>query len=186
MAMIGYFWIGPDSVHLGAPPTEHTPGVQLTPDGVRSVAGDLADSPEGETWGVDGDWRWTELNSFHVGQVPTGDPTSKFLGSVAKRAVEAALTAVGFGGVPDQPPVLSARLLLGDGTTAELTALSAAEAYTVREAQLSQHLLDRLVTGETSVETLLDWGRAQDDLDHTPREAKREELLWEWGGRDAE
>lgn len=184
--MIGYFWIGPDSVHLGAPPTEHTPGVQLTPEGVRSVAGAPADNPEGEPWGVDGDWSWTELSSFHVGQVPTGDLAGKLLSSVGRRVVEAALTAVGFGGEPDLPPVLSARLLLEDGSTAELMALSATDAYSVREAQLSQHLLDRLVTGSTSVRTLLDWGREQDDLDHTPREAKREELLWEWGGRDAE
>ena len=164
----------------------HTPGVQLTPEGVRSVAGSMEGSPEGELWGTDGEWSWTELSSFHVGQVPTGALAGKLLGNVARRAVEAALTAVGFGGVPDDPPELSARLLLGDGSTAELAALSATDAYSLREAKLSQHLLDSFVTGGSSVRTLLEWGREQDDLDHTPREAKREELLWEWGGREAE
>ncbi|MFJ3725469.1 hypothetical protein ACIPYQ_23250 [Streptomyces sp. NPDC090045] len=164
MAMVGLFWVTPDAVYVGSPPSAIGGCVRLTGDGLEAV------DPDGSRT-----WRWAELRSAVVEDVPVEGPSgraAKLLGSVVAAAFDAFLG----GG----PPEMTLRLETENGPE-EVTAYAAVAGYGAEEAALSQDLLARFVAGTADPRTLADWGR-EHAPEGTPKPPARESLLRTWAG----
>ncbi|WP_404955336.1 hypothetical protein [Streptomyces sp. 147326] len=164
MAMVGLFWVTPDAVYVGSPPSAIGGCVRLTGDGLEAV------DPDGSRT-----WTWEELRSAVVEDVPVEGPSGravKLLGSVLSAALDA------FRG--EGPPEMTLRLETENGPE-EVTAPAAVAGYGAGETALSQDLLARFVAGTADPRTLEAWGRdhAQEG---TPKPPVRESLLRTWAG----
>ncbi|WP_374771909.1 hypothetical protein OG756_40315 [Streptomyces sp. NBC_01310] len=162
MAMVGLFWITPDAVYVGSPPTAIGVGVRLTADGLEAL------DPEGSRA-----WTWQGLRSVVVEDVPTATPAgraTKLLGSVVSAAIE---TFIAQG-----PPEMTLRLETEYGPE-QVTVYAATAGYDAREAALSQDLLARFVAGTADARVLEAWGR-EHGPQGTPKPPAREALLRTW------
>ncbi|WP_405832372.1 MULTISPECIES: hypothetical protein [unclassified Streptomyces] len=164
MAMVGLFWVTPDAVYVGSPPSAAGGCVRLTGDGLEAV------DPDGSRT-----WTWEELRSAVVEDVPTESPSgraSKLLGSVVSAALGAFLG--------EGPPEMTLRLETENGPE-QVTAYAAVAGYGAEETALSQDLLARFVAGAADPRTLAAWGR-EHAPEGTPGPPVRESLLRSWAG----
>ncbi|MEU1303868.1 hypothetical protein [Streptomyces shenzhenensis] len=156
-AMLGLFWITPETVYLGAPPSTTLSAVSLAPDGLTAVG------PQA------GSWPWQRVTAVKVEDVPVRTTTGRSLA----RAFE-----VVFG--PQSPTEMTVRVESVDGSRFGIPVHSAAaSAYTVREVDLSQRLLEHFLEEKASPATLTDW-LLNSPRPRTPRPAEREALLQHW------
>ncbi|MGP4084438.1 hypothetical protein [Streptomyces sp. KR55] len=163
MAMVGLFWVTPDAVYVGSPPTAVGGCVRLTADGLEAV------DPDGSRT-----WTWEGLRSAVVEDVPTESPSgraSKFLGSVISAAVGAFLG--------EGPTEMTLRLETECGPEAVTVYSAAAGGYGAKEAALSKDLLARFVAGTADPRALEAWGR-EHGLEGTPKPRVREAVLQTW------
>ncbi|CAL9365583.1 hypothetical protein [Streptomyces sp. enrichment culture] len=165
MAMVGLFWIGEDSVHVGAEPAGAASGVRLTEDGVTVV-------------GVDGGrfWTWDEVVRIETHDVPVRSGVRR----LASMAFDAALVAVTGDG--EQPPAFTVEVATaGETVLADAHAAVTGGIYLPSEYELSTALLRRLAEGQADVADLLAWGR-EHAAEGTPAREEREALLRKWAG----
>lgn len=161
--MVGLFWITPDAVYVGSPPTGLGGVVRLTADGLEAL------DSEGSRM-----WRWEGLRSAVVGEVPTQTPSGrvvKVLGSVVLGALE---TLIG-----RYPPEMTLRLETEQGPAQVSVYSAAAGGYGPQEVALSQDLLARFVARTADPRALEIWGR-EHGLEGTPKPRARESLLRAW------
>ncbi|MFI1001367.1 hypothetical protein ACIP10_02645 [Streptomyces galbus] len=155
--MAGLFWITPETVYLGAPPSTTPSAVILTPDGLTAVG------PQA------GYWPWRHVSSVTVADVPAKTTTARSL---------ARLFEVVLG--PQSPTEMTVRVETTNGASFGIGVHSAAaSAYTIREAALSQNLLDLFVQRRASPTMLTDW-LVRSPRSRAPRPAERESLLQRW------
>lgn len=165
MAMVGLFWIGEDSVYVGAEPAGTASGVRLTREGVEAPG-----IGEGRFW------TWDEVVRIEAHDVAVRSGARR----LASMAFDAALVAVtGYG---DLPPAFSVEVATaGETFRTDVFAAVAGGIYLHSEYELSTLLLQRLADGTADVADLLAWGR-----DHaaagTPPYEEREALLRKWAG----
>ncbi|MEV5356854.1 hypothetical protein ACIPM2_14475 [Streptomyces sp. NPDC086081] len=165
MAMVGLFWIGEDSVHVGAEPVGAGPGVRLTEDGV-AVSGA----------GGGGFWTWDEVVSIETHDVPVRSGVRR----LASMAFDAALVAVTGDG--ELPPAFTVEVATaGETVLADAHAAVAGGSYLPSEYELSTALLRRLAEGGADIAELLAWGR-EHAAEGTPGREEREALLRKWAG----
>ncbi|MFD9408128.1 hypothetical protein ACFWBN_14075 [Streptomyces sp. NPDC059989] len=163
MAMVGLFWITPDAVYVGSPPTAIGSCVRLTAGGLEAV------DPDGSRT-----WTWEGLRSAVVDDVPAESPSgraSKLLGSVVSAALGAFLG--------EGPPEMTLRLETADGPQEVTVYAAASGGYGAEEAALSQDLLARFVAGTADPRTMEAWGR-EHGPEGTPKRHVREALLRTW------
>ncbi len=161
--MVGLFWITPDAVYVGSPPTAFGGGVRLTSDGPETL------DPDGSRT-----WTWEELRSAVIEDVPTESPSGrvpKLVGSVIAAAVGAF--------VGEGPTAMTLRLETGYGPEQVTVYSAAAGGYGAEETALSQDLLARFVAGTADVRTLEAWG-AEHGREATRKPHAREALLQAW------
>ncbi|MDX3540998.1 hypothetical protein PV721_43345 [Streptomyces sp. MB09-01] len=164
MAMVGLFWVTPDAVYVGSPPSAIGGCVRLTGDGLQAV------DPDGSRA-----WTWEELRSAVVEDVPVDGPSgraAKLLGSVLSAAVDAFLG--------EGPPEMTLRLETENGPE-RVTVHAAVAGYGAEETALSQDLLARFVARTADPRTLEAWGR-EHAPQGTPKPPARESLLRTWAG----
>ncbi|MFG2296092.1 hypothetical protein [Streptomyces sp. NPDC048603] len=160
MAMVGLFWITPEAVYVGSPPTTDGSCVRLTGYGVQAV------EP-----GASRTWAWKGLRSVAVQDVPRRGPARILSGFW-----ESLLFSLSGG---EAPPEMTVRLETGYGPE-ELRVYSAAACgYGPDEAALSGELLSRFAAGAASPRALGAWARDHGG-DGTPRARVRTELLRAW------
>ncbi|MFI9153921.1 hypothetical protein [Streptomyces sp. NPDC053367] len=156
-AMVGLFWITPETVHLGAPPATTPSAVALTPEGLVTVGPREAFLP------------WRDIASVRVEDVPARTSARRTL----VRALEVVLG-------PQSPTEMTVAVTVADGSRLAVPVHSAAaSAYTLREAELSQRLLDLFVQEKTSPAVLTHW-LTTTGIPRPPRQADREALLHRW------
>ncbi|MFJ4776101.1 hypothetical protein [Streptomyces sp. NPDC088762] len=163
MAMVGLFWVTPDAVYVGSPPSALGSFVRLTSDGLE------AEGPDGRRT-----WSWEGLRSAAVEDVPAASASgraSKFVGSVVSAAIGA------FTG--ERPPEMTLRLQTEDAHEEVTVYAAASGGYGPEETALSQQLLARFVAGTADPRTIEAWGR-EHGLETTPKERVRESLLRAW------
>ncbi|MFG2985508.1 hypothetical protein ACGFYQ_30325 [Streptomyces sp. NPDC048258] len=163
MTMVGLFWVTPDAVYVGSPPTAIGGCVRLTADGLEAV------DPDGSRT-----WTWEGLRSAVVEDVPAESPSGrapKFLGSMISAAFGAFLG--------EGPPEMTLRLETEYGPEAVTVYSAAAGGYGAEEAALSQELLARFVAGTADPRVLAAWGR-EHALEGTPKPRVREAVLRTW------
>ncbi|MFF8479133.1 hypothetical protein [Streptomyces sp. NPDC015414] len=155
--MAGLFWITPETVYLGAPPSTTPSAVTLGPTGL-TILGPQA-----------GFWLWKHIAGLTVEDAPTR--------STMARSLAAALAVI-LG--PQSPTEMTVRLETTDGSKLAIPVHSAAAfAYTICEVDLSQGLLDQMVRGKTSPASFTKWLRTS-ACTRPLRPAKREALLHHW------
>ncbi|MEU9304697.1 hypothetical protein [Streptomyces sp. NPDC048269] len=163
MAMVGLFWVTPDAVYVGSPPTAIGSCVRLTAEGLE------AEDPDGSRA-----WTWEGLRSAVVEDVPAESPSgraTKFFGSMISAAFGAFLG--------EGPPEMTLRLETEAGPEAVTVHSAAAGGYGAEEAALSQDLLARFVAGTADPRTLEEWGR-EHSREGTPKPREREAVLRTW------
>ncbi|MFD3700397.1 hypothetical protein ACFWUZ_30460 [Streptomyces sp. NPDC058646] len=163
MAMVGLFWVTPDAVYVGSPPTADGRSVRLTADGLEAA------DPDGSRR-----WTWEGLRSAVVEDVPTGSSSgraSKMLGSLVSAAVGAFLG--------EGPPEMTLRLTTEAGPERVTVHSAASGGYGADEAALSQELLTRFAAGTADPRVLEAWGR-EHGAEGTPKQSAREALLRRW------
>ncbi|WP_030147157.1 MULTISPECIES: hypothetical protein [unclassified Streptomyces] len=165
MAMVGLFWIGEDSVYVGAEPTGAASGVRLSRKGVEAPG-----VGEGRFW------TWDEVVRIETHDVAVRSGARR----LAAMAFDTALAAVAGGAEP--PPAFSVDVVTaGETVRTDAFAAVAGGIYLSSEYELSTTLLQRLADGTAEIADLLAWGR-----DHaaagTPPRAEREALLRKWAG----
>ncbi|GGX02300.1 hypothetical protein [Streptomyces lomondensis] len=165
MAMVGLFWIGEDSVYVGAEPTGAASGVRLTEDGVESLGAD-----QGRFW------TWDEVVRLGTEGVPVRSGVRR----LASMAFDAALVVVtGYG---EQPPAFSVEVVTAEETVlVDVHTAVAGGIYPLSEYELSVALLERLAGGGAEIGDLLAWGRDH-AAEGTPPREEREALLRKWAG----
>jgi hypothetical protein len=155
--MAGLFWITPDTVHLGAPPGSGASSVALTAAGLTALG------PQA------GFLSWQDVRSVRVEDVPARTSARLSLARILEAVVG-----------PRSPTEMTVRIAAGDGTRLTVPVHSAAaSAYTAREAELSQRLLDRFAEGRSSPAVLMHW-LTTTSASRPPRPAEREALLHRW------
>ncbi|MEU0724048.1 hypothetical protein [Streptomyces sp. NPDC006140] len=166
MAMVGLFWIGEDSVYVGAEPVGGASGVRLTEAGVETLGA-----------GQGTFWAWDEVVRIGTDGVPVRSGARR-MASMAFDAVLAAVT----GGGGELPPAFLVELVAAEETV-EVTAHVAVAGgiYQPSEYELSVALLERLAEGRAEVGDLLRWGRDH-AAEGTPPREEREALLRKWAG----
>ncbi|MDG9706821.1 hypothetical protein [Streptomyces sp. DH10] len=165
MAMVGLFWIGEDSVYVGAEPEGAASGVRLSEDGVEVLGA-----------GRGRFWTWDEVVRIDTRDVPVRSGVRR----LASMAFDAALVVVTGDG--QLPPAFSVEVTTAEETVqADVHAAVTGGIYLPSEYELSVTLLQRLADGGTDIGDLLAWGRdhaAEGTLPHEEREA----LLRKWAG----
>jgi hypothetical protein len=165
MAMVGLFWIGEDSVYVGAEPEGAAPGVRLSEHGVETLGA-----------GRGGFWTWDEVVRIETRDVPVRSEMRR----LASMAFDAALTVVTGGG--ELPPVFSVEVATAEETVqVDVHVAVAGGIYLPSEYELSVTLLQRLADGGTGIGELLAWGRDH-AAEGTPPREEREALLRKWAG----
>ncbi len=165
MAMVGLFWIGEDSVYVGAEPVGAASGVRLTEAGVETLGA-----------GRGRFWAWDEVVRIRTDGVPVRSGARR----MASMAFDAVLVAVtGYG---ELPPAFLLELVTAEETV-EVTVQAAVAGgfYQPSEYELSTALLERLADGAAEVGDLLAWGRDH-AAEGTPPREEREALLRKWAG----
>ena len=165
MAMVGLFWIGEDSVYVGAEPEGAATGVRLSEHGVETLGA-----------GRGRFWTWDEVVSIETRDVPVRSGVRR----LASMAFDAALVVVTGDG--QLPPAFSVEVVTAEETVhIDVHAAVTGGIYLPSEYELSVTLLQRLADGGTDIGDLLAWGR-----DHvaegTPPREEREALLRKWAG----
>jgi hypothetical protein len=165
MAMVGLFWIGEDSVYVGAEPEGAASGVRLSEDGVEVLGA-----------GQGRFWTWDEVVRMEARDVPVRSGARR----LASMAFDAALVVVtGYG---DLPPAFTVEVSTAEETVqVDVHAAVAGGIYLPSEYELSVTLLQRLADGGTGIGDLLDWGRDH-AAEGTPPHEEREALLRKWAG----
>jgi hypothetical protein len=165
MAMVGLFWIGGDSVYLGAEPAGAAPGVRLSEDGVEALG-----------VGQGRCWTWDEVVRIETHDVPVRSGARR----LASMAFDAALVVVTGDGV--LPPAFSVEVATAEETVqVDVHAAVAGGIYLPSEYELSTALLERLADGGAGIGDLLAWGRDH-AAEGTPPREEREALLRKWAG----
>jgi hypothetical protein len=155
--MVGLFWIAPDSVYLGSPPSTATTAVRLTPHGVEAVNA----RPHSCTW--------ADIRSLTVQDAPVRDTAQRWI----TRAFEVLLGPQGL-------CEMTVSVSTTGGTRADIPVHSAAaSAYTPHEVAYSQQLLNQFVDGQASPARLTAWLDTP-SLSRQPAAAEREALLQNW------
>jgi hypothetical protein len=163
MAMVGLFWIGEDSVYVGAEPEGAASGVRLSEDGVEA-SGD----------GRGRFWTWDEVVRIETRDVPVRSGMRR----LASMAFDTALAVVTGGG--ELPPAFSVEVATAEETVeVDVHAAVAGGIYLPSEYELSVALLQRLADGSTRIGDLLAWGRDH-AAEGTPPHEEREALLRKW------
>ncbi|QJS98963.1 hypothetical protein G9272_44635 [Streptomyces asoensis] len=163
MTMVGLFWITPDAVYVGSPPTAVGGGVRLTADGLEAL------DPGGSRT-----WTWEGLRSAVIEDVPTENPSgrvAKLLGSVVSAAAGAF--------IGEGPTAMTLRLETEDGPQQVTVYSAAAGGYGAEETALSQDLLARFVAGTADLRALEAWG-CEHGQEATPKPHARKALLQTW------
>lgn len=166
MAMVGLFWIGEDSVYVGAEPVGAASGVRLTEDGVETLGA-----------GQGRFWAWGEVVRIGTAGVPVRSRVRR-MASLAFDAVLVAATGAG-----ELPPAFLVELATAEETVeVSVHTAVAGGIYQPSEYELSVALLERLADGGAEVVgDLLAWGREHAAGGTPPRE-EREALLRKWAG----
>ncbi|MBR8640122.1 hypothetical protein KEF29_14510 [Streptomyces tuirus] len=165
MAMVGLFWIGEDSVYVGAEPAGAASGVRLSRDGVEAPG-----VGEGRFW------TWDEVVRIETHDVPVRSGVRR----LASMAFDAALVAVTGDG--DLPPAFSVEVATAEESVrVDVLAAVAGGIYLPSEYELSTTLLQRLAGGGAEIADLLAWGRDH-AAEGTPPREEREALLRKWAG----
>ncbi|CAM5655647.1 hypothetical protein STAFG_1651 [Streptomyces afghaniensis 772] len=165
MAMVGLFWIGEDSVYVGAEPTGAACGVRLSEDGVETLGA-----------GRGRFWTWDEVVRIEPHDVPVRSGVRR----LASMAFDAALVVVtGDGELP--PPFCVDVTTAEETVRADVLAAVAGGIYLPSEYELSVTLLQRLAEGGAEIGDLLAWGRDH-AAEGTPPREEREALLRKWAG----
>jgi hypothetical protein len=165
MAMVGLFWIGEDSVYVGAEPEGAASGVRLSEDGVEALGA-----------GRSRFWTWDEVVRIETRDVPVRSGARR----LASMAFDTALAVVsGFG---ELPPAFSVEVATAEETVqVDAHVAVTGGIYPSSEYELSVSLLQRLVEGSTEIGDLLAWGRDH-AAEGTPPREEREALLRKWAG----
>ncbi|MFD8151055.1 hypothetical protein ACFV28_09935 [Streptomyces sp. NPDC059720] len=165
MAMVGLFWIGEDSVYVGAEPMGAAAGLRLTGDGVEALGS-----------GQGGSWAWEEVRRLEPRAVAVRSGVRR-MASMAFDAVLTALTGEG-----QLPPAFAVEVTTARGTVEVSVHTAAAGGMPFPcEYELSVVLLERLADGGADIADLLAWGRDHAGAGTPPRE-EREALLRKWAG----
>ncbi|MDX3388190.1 hypothetical protein PV682_43150 [Streptomyces niveiscabiei] len=160
--LVGLFCVTPDRVYLGAPPGEAGTGIQLSPFGLQPVGSQATP------------WPWPEVSAVRVVGAPVKSGVARGL-AVAGLAASMLLTWWSVRD-PDQMLVV---LEVADGSSELLVDSAAAIAYTPREAELSQTLLNRFTDGSLSPSIMTEW-RSSTPKPRRLAARPREELLLQW------
>ncbi|MGA5896114.1 hypothetical protein [Streptomyces venetus] len=165
MAMVGLFWIGEDSVYVGAEPAGAASGVRLSEDGVEAPG-----VGEGRFW------PWDEVVRIETHDVPVRSGVRR----LASMAFDAALVAVTGDG--EFPPAFSVEVVTAEESVqVDAHVAVAGGIYLPSEYELSHALLRGLTAGDAEIGELLAWGREHAAEGTLPRE-EREALLRKWAG----
>lgn len=163
MAMVGLFWIGEDSVYVGAEPEGAASGVRLSEDGVETLGA-----------GRGGFWTWDEVIRIEAHDVPVRSGARRLV----SMAIDAAVVVVTGDG--ELPPAFSVEVATAEETIqVDVHAAVTGGIYLPDEYELSVTLLQRLADGGTGIGDLLAWGRDH-AAEGTPPREEREALLRKW------
>lgn len=155
--MAGLFWITPEVVYLGAPPSTTLAAVLLRAEEVQAVGP------------AEGQWPWQDIESVAVSEAPVKSTTGRRLA----KAFEVVWA-------PQSPYEMTVTIETTDGTRTEVLVHSAAAtAYTAREVELSHHLLSLFVEGRLTPRVLIDW-LLNTQISRNPGPDAREALLQSW------
>lgn len=162
--LVGLFSVTPAQVYLGAPPGETATGVELTSFGVQRVGSDVDASL----------WPWRDVSAVRVVGAPV---KSSFARGLAAVGVAASIVLTWWSvSAPDPMTVV---VETGDSCGELLVDSAAAIAYTPREVELSQILLNRFADGSLSPSMMTEWRRNEPEPRRLSARA-REELLLRW------
>lgn len=155
--MADLFWITPEAVYLGAPPSTTPAAVLLRAEEVQAVGP------------AEGRWPWPDVTSVTLAGAPVKSSTGRRLA----RAFEVVWA-------PQSPYEMTVTIETTDGTRTDVFVHSAAAtAYTAREVELSQHLLSFFVEGKSTPQMLIDW-LLNTQISRNPGPDAREALLQSW------
>ncbi|MFD7438752.1 hypothetical protein [Streptomyces sp. NPDC059861] len=168
MAMVGLFWVTPDTVYVGSPPAADGSCVRLTADGVEAVNAEGSQA-----------WSWSGLRSMVVEDVPMEGPLGRAAGLFGSM-----LSAVAGAFLGEGPPRMTLRLETENGSEEVTVYSAAAGGYGARETALSQNLLARFVAGTADPGAVQAWGRDHGS-ERTPKPRVREALLHAWAGESS-
>ncbi|MEU1851787.1 hypothetical protein ABZ499_21560 [Streptomyces sp. NPDC019990] len=158
--MVGLFWIDRDGCWLGAPAGAGGTGVRLTDEGLTPVG-----IPAG------GALSWTATEHVTVPDAPARSAFQRVLTT----AFDVATSMAGFGG-PGSGHGMTVCVTHTGGQSEYPVLSAAAPAYTEREVELSQQLLDRFVAGGLRPSALTEWWRSAGPRS-TPKPQEREAVL---------